>query len=100
MEACDWTAVVKYQRNSTDFVRVLQETRLEIKPEHRASAFVEIWSRDDLPVLHLGYRRNQTPEEVAADQAERRKHWEVQLKAAEERVQLCRTELENNAASS
>jgi hypothetical protein len=84
-------------RSLDDFIRVLQETRLEILPEHRADAYVDIEPDreygDAYETLIIGYRRALTKEELVEVEAERRAHCETQLANAEQRIAYCREQL-------
>lgn len=76
-----------------DVIRTLQETRLEIPPEYRADAVVDISAESDMDCLSIYYYRPRTEEEIAADEASAMANWEKQLKNAEERAQYCREQL-------
>lgn len=80
-----------------DLIQVLQETRLEIPPEHRANARVSIEPEGDydngIDCLSIYYYRPRTPEEIAADDARQKAHWEQQVRDAEQRLHYCQNEL-------
>jgi hypothetical protein len=85
-------------RKLDEFIQVLQETRLEIPPEYRADARVDIEPENDTGVdlncLHIYYHRPRTTEEIAADDAHLKSQWERQIMEAEKRIAFCRSELE------
>jgi hypothetical protein len=77
-----------------DFIRTLQETRLEIPPEFRSEAMVDISAESDMDCLAIYYYRPRTAEEIAADETAAMANWEKQLIDAEERARYCRGQLE------
>lgn len=77
-----------------ELIQTLQETRLEIPPEFRADARVEIFEESDMDCLSIYYYRPRTSEEIAADEATARANWEKQLRDAEQRALFCRQQLE------
>ncbi|TLX16114.1 hypothetical protein FFR93_01975 [Rhizobium sp. MHM7A] len=77
-----------------DVIQTLQETRLEIPPEHRADARVDVGEESGMDCLSIYYYRPRTAEEIAADEAAVKANWEKQLRDAEERARYCREQLE------
>lgn len=77
-----------------DVIQTLQETRLEIPPENRADAHVDICEESGMDCLSIYYYRPRTPEEIAADDAALKANWEKQLRDAEHRARYCREQLE------
>ncbi len=77
-----------------EVIQTLQETRLEIPPEYRAEARVEICEESGMDCLSIYYYRPRTLEEIAADEATARANWEKQLRDAEQRALYCRQQLE------
>jgi hypothetical protein len=77
-----------------EVIRTLQETRLEIPPEYRADARVDVCEESGMDCLSIFYYRPRTPEEIAADEAAVKANWEKQLRDAEGRAHYCREQLE------
>ena len=83
-----------------EVIQTLQETRLEIPPEYREDARVDMCEESGVDCLSIYYYRPRTPEEVAADRAAVKANWEKQLQNAEERAQYCRLQLNSLKVSS
>jgi hypothetical protein len=80
-----------------EFIEAIQEARLEIPAQHRASATVSLEPDYELgehySSLEIGYYREMTDAEGVKHRLEERHHWEEQLQEAEASAIRCREEL-------